>query len=269
MITTAMIDCHCHILPGIDDGAKTPAMALAMARVAAAAGTRRMFCTPHHLNGVFDNPRAAILEAVTALREQLAEADIPLTLYPGSELHLVPELPAQLLDGEALTYNDHGKAALVELPKSTVPVGTDTILEQLLYRGITPIIAHPERNSALARHPDRVGEWVDWGCKLQLTAQSCSGDFGQGRQALCRRWSERGWVHLIASDAHRSEGRSPDTLAAGRAAIAEWLDENAAELLTAGNPQKLLAGEDLIAPEPVQFEEPPRRRWFGLFKGRL
>lgn len=265
MPTTAVIDCHSHILPGIDDGAKDPAMALAMARVAAGAGTQRMICTPHHLNGVFGNSRQTILKAVAQLRERLAEADIPLMLNPGSELHLVPELPAQLLDGTALTYNDRGKAALVELPKTTVPVGTDTILEQLLYRGITPVIAHPERNGELVRHPNRVGEWVDWGCKLQLTAQSCSGDFGERRQTLCRRWSERGWVHLIASDAHRPEGRSPDTLFAGRAAIADWLGETTAELLTVDNPQKLLDGENLLAPEPLRVEaDKPRRWWFGF-----
>lgn len=226
------------------------------------AGIRDAFCTPHHLNGVFDNPRRSILTAVERLQARLTEAGIPLTLHPASELHLVPELPGRILSGEALTYNDLGRAALVELPKSTVPVGTETILEQLLYRGITPIVAHPERNATLARHPDRVGEWVDWGCKLQLTAQSCSGDFGHTLERVCRLWCERGWVHLIASDAHRPEGRSPDKLAVGRAVIAEWLGEAAAELMTETNPQRLLDGEEPIAPEPIRTEEKLRQRWW-------
>lgn len=260
-----MIDSHCHLLPGIDDGAKNPDMSLTMAAVAANSGIRGIICTPHHLNGVFVNPRTALLPLLDEYRQRLADAGIDVNLHAGSELHLVPELPAQVLNGEALTYADRGRAILLELPKSTIPLGAETVIEQLLYHGITPVIAHPERNTQLLRHPDRVGEWVQWGCKLQLTAQSCSGAFGQNLRRLSRHWCRLGWVHLIASDAHRPSGRSPDTLVAGRAAIAEWLGEEAAELLTVINPQRLLDGAALHAPEPMADREsqPRWRSWFG------
>lgn len=265
-----MIDCHCHILPGIDDGAHSLEVALDMARAASASGIEGLVCTPHHLNGVYINSAEAIRQASADLQERLLEAGIPLRLYPGAELHLVPELPSQLLDGIALTYNDLGKAALVELPKTTVPMGAETVLEQLLYRGVTPVIAHPERNLTLARRPEQLAEWIGWGCKAQLTAQSCSGDFGERMQRLCRRWLELGWVHLIASDAHRPAGRSPDTLAAGRASVAEWLGEEAATLLTRDNPRRLLIGEDLVslAPRAVPRAAPGRRRWLGFLLPR-
>lgn len=265
-----LIDCHCHLLPAIDDGAKSDEMALEMARSALDAGVGQIICTPHHLNSVFENPRGKLLAQLPKLRALLAEADVAIALHPGSELHLVPELPEKILQGEALTYNDRGQAALVELPKSTLAVGTETILEQLLYKKIIPVIAHPERNAVLAAHPERVGEWVRWGCKLQLTAQSCTGDFGEPIQQVCHYWCERGWVHLIASDAHRPHGRSPRLLAAGRNTIAAWLGEDNAELLTAGNPQHLLDGEPLENPQPVaepdspQSVVPPKpwwRRW--------
>ncbi|EGV17370.1 tyrosine-protein phosphatase [Thiocapsa marina] len=254
----AVIDVHCHILPGLDDGAHTFETAIDMARVAVAAGILGIVCTPHHLNGVYRNPAVLVRHALADLRQRLLDAEIPLDLFAGAEIHLVPEVPSRVLDGSALTYNDRGKAVLVELPKKTVPRGTDVILGQLLRHGITPVIAHPERNLALARRPQRLAEWVDWGCKVQLTAQSCSGDFGERLQRLSRRWLESGWVHLIASDAHRPTRRSPDTLSVARACVAAWLGEDAATLLTLDNPRRLLDGEDLIAlASGMRPETPP------------
>lgn len=256
-----MIDCHNHTLPGIDDGAHDVEMALDMARYAVKHGIQTVVCTPHHLNGVFTNTRLDVLEAVAALREYLAEAGIPLQVVPGSELHIVPELPDRILAGDALTYADRGKSALVELPKRTVPTGTETILERLLYNDITPVIAHPERNGELLCDPDRLTDWVSWGCKVQLTAQSCTGEFGKNIQHQCRRWCESGAVHLIASDAHRSRGRVP-TLVPGCAQLVEWIGEEAAEVLGMTNPSRLIGGEELLSIKPKDEKITPMRRVF-------
>ena len=247
------IDVHCHLIPALDDGAKDFSMALQMAQSAITANTRTVFCTPHHLNGAFSNSRAIILEQLRILQSQLLEAGIDLQLVPGSELHLVPELPAQILAGEALTYADLGQAALVELPKHTVPLGTEAILERLLLNGITPIIAHPERNAELARNPNKLAPWIEDGCKLQLTAQSCAGDFGKPIQQVCHLWCKQGWVHLIASDAHRPHGRMPD-MRMGYQAVMQWLDQDSAQLLTVTNPGRLLIGEPLLNLQPIAVQ---------------
>jgi protein-tyrosine phosphatase len=260
-----MIDCHCHILPGIDDGARDMDHALAMARKAVASGITDIIATPHHLNGVYSNPRKSILKAVTALRRRLAEEETPLNIYPGSELHLVPELLSQLEQGEAMTYADLGKAVLVEFPKHMIPTGSEQILENLLYQGLTPVIAHPERNSTLCMDGERIGDWVAQGCKLQLTSQSCAGDFGRSIQAISRCWCERGWVHLIASDAHRTEHRAPD-MRAGAAKIEAWLGSEAAELMSIDNPARLRNGEALASVPPVQKRQKKRR--LALFRSR-
>jgi len=262
-----MIDCHNHTLPGIDDGAHDVEMALDMARYAVNHGIQAIVCTPHHLNGVFTNTRHAVLKAVMALRACLVEADIPLQVVPGSELHIVPDLPDRILAGEALTYADRGKSALVELPKRTVPTGTETILERLLYNDITPVIAHPERNAELLRDPDRLTDWVSWGCKVQLTAQSCTGDFGKNIQHQCRRWCESGAVHMIASDAHRPRGRVP-TLVPGRAKLVEWLGEEAAEVLGMTNPYRLISGEALLSIKPKAEKVTPMRQVFHRWIAR-
>ena len=256
-----MIDAHCHLIPAIDDGAKDLAMAMAMARLAVQAGTTVLFCTPHHLNGVFNNPRTAVLTHLQQLQQQLADSGIELLLAAGAELHLTPELPGQVLDGNALTYADRGQAVLVELPKRTVPLGTEAILEQLLYRDVTPVIAHPERNSELIRNPQRLAEWVDWGCKLQLTAQSCAGDFGPPIQQVSRDWCLHGWVHLVASDGHRPQGRSPD-MRKGYAQLQHWLGQEAADVLTEQNPRCLLEGQPLKSiPASIPAQQQTRPHW--------
>lgn len=255
-----MIDCHCHILPGIDDGARDMEHALAMARKAVASGITDIIATPHHLNGVYLNPRKSILKAVAILRSRLAEEGVPLNIYPGSELHLAPELLGELEQGEAMTYADLGKAVLVEFPSHTIPTGSEQILENLLYRGLTPVVAHPERNSTLCKDRERVGEWVAQGCKLQLTTQSCAGDFGRSIQAISRYWCERGWVHLIASDAHRTERRAPD-MRAGAAKIEQWLGAEAARLMSVDNPKRLKNGEDLVSVAPAKRRQEKMRFW--------
>ena len=264
-----MIDCHCHILPGIDDGSKTMEQSLAMARRAVESGITHTAATPHHLNGVYMNSRSSILDAVAQLSRALEAEGIPLKIIPGSELHLVPELVNQVELGEAMTYANLGKAVLVEFPKHSIPTGAEQILENLIYRDITPIVAHPERNSELRRNTNKVGDWVEMGCKLQLTAQSCSGEFGGQMQELCRQWCLQGWVHLIASDAHRVEGRAPD-MRAGVREVSSWMGEQAATELSEGNPRRLLSGRDIKQVEPPANarQRGKKRSFFSAFRRR-
>lgn len=257
------IDVHNHSLPGIDDGAKSDDMALAMVRRAAANGIRGIVLTPHHFNGVFVNSRENILGRVEALRELIQGGGIDITVYPGAENHLVPELPAALARGEAMTFNDRGCAALVELPKRTVPVGAENILRQIIRQGIIPVIAHPERNSELVAKPEIAARWVAMGCRLQLTALSCSGRFGRRIQSASRRWLEQGLIHVVASDAHRVEGREPN-LAPARERLARWVGERNMEILTEENPARLVAGENLVPTQPVSR----RRGMMALLFGR-
>lgn len=236
-----MIDCHNHMLPEIDDGAHDWEMAVAMANRAVDSGIDVVVCTPHHNNGVFENSREKILLQLDAMRQLLQQEGINLQLVPGSELHLVPELLAELKAGQALTYADRGKAVLVELPKRTIPADAESILDSLIQVGLTPVVAHPERNGTLAEDPDMAIQWTTWGCKLQLTAMSCSGRFGAPLQEVSRYLVESGAAHLIASDAHRPRGRAPD-MRAGREAIESWVGTEAAHTMTVVNPANLVDG---------------------------
>lgn len=238
-----MIDLHAHYLPGVDDGPKTLAESLDMARMAVADGIRAVTVTPHHLNGRYVNEAAGIRAAVEELRAAFKAHDISLALYPGSEIHLTPELPAALAGGTAMTVADRGRAVLVEPPAHSLPRGVETILSQCLVQGITPIIAHPERCRSLQADFAPLRRWVELGCLVQITAQSCCGHFGRGPQAAARAMISAGLVHLLASDGHRPYGRTP-CLGEGRAAVVEWAGEALAAQLTETVPAALLEGKD-------------------------
>lgn len=258
-------DLHCHMLPAIDDGAKDLAQSLAMARMAVEDGIRTAVMTPHHLNGVYRNRAADVLGAVSALREALLAEGIGLKILPGAELHLVPELPAELAAGQAMTLGNQGRAVLVELPVHTVPIGSEHILEQIISQGLVPIIAHPERNTQLRREPALLEDWVAMGCLGQVTAQSCTGQFGPKVQEASRYMVQRGLIHVAASDAHRDRRRTPQ-LSAGRAQIAAWTNAATAQLMTQTFPTLLARGETV---DPALLAEalPPLRRawWQRLF----
>jgi len=240
-----MIDCHCHMLPGLDDGPKSIDAALKMASVATNSGVSDILLTPHHNDGLYSNSREEIISRVEMFQGSLDQKGIPLRVHPGSECHVVPELPDDLQNGIACTYADQHRAVLLELPKNILPIGAEQIIEQVEYLGLQPVIAHPERNSVLYREPERVQNWFERGWKFQLTNQSCSGEFGLGVQKVCYQWLKRGWVHFIASDAHRSDGRSPD-MRKGVNQITDWFGEEVAVLLSRDNPGRLILGETIV-----------------------
>ena len=231
-------------MPCIDDGAKSLSMALDMLRKAEDCGTAEVVLTPHHLNGAFNNPASRIQEAFDQFDNEVKTVGIRIKLHLSSEVHMAPEAADQLLSGRALTYCNLGKAALIEPPKRNLPIGYQSLLAKLLGVGITPIIAHPERNKFLRENPAEVDYLLDLGCKVQITAQSLTGDFGVAIAKASFDMLYKNQVHLIASDAHRVEGRSPD-LSTAAELIAKRCGEEVAELLFYANPKKLINGVDL------------------------
>ncbi|WP_232222251.1 tyrosine-protein phosphatase [Thioalkalivibrio paradoxus] len=266
---TGMVDIHAHLLPGIDDGAKNLQQALNMARLAVADGTRALVVTPHHLNGVYRNPADGVRGHCASLRAALRREGIDLAIFPGSECHLVPELPAALVAGSALTVADRGRAVLVELPVHHVPFGATEILEELIAMGLQPIIAHPERNAEVAASPDMLAEWVAMGCLGQITAQSCNGRFGPRVQQAAESMVRQGLVQIVASDAHRDSRRVPE-LSQGRVMLERWVGSAAACLMAEDFPRALVAGDPVETERLDNVRQPPRgagiRGWLGRLR---
>lgn len=196
------IDIHAHILPGFDDGPETVEESLRMARAFVEAGYAAVVATPHVIPGVYENTRASILRGVRRLQQQIRDAGIPLSVLPGAEYHLTDRLVPLLQEGELLTLNDTGKHLLVELPWVHLPTYASHVLFELLLAGVTPIIAHPERNDFLARHPEILTEFSRRGVLAQVTAGALTGLFGPAERRASRIFIEEGTAQLVATDAH-------------------------------------------------------------------
>ncbi|RMA94446.1 tyrosine-protein phosphatase [Priestia megaterium] len=202
-----MIDLHCHILPGIDDGAKDIEDSIEMAKRASSQGIRTIVATPHHQNGKYTNEKKDIEEKVSFLNKILIDKQIPVTILPGQESRIFGEMVEEYKNGKVLTLNNTHKYVFVEFPSSQVPRYTEQLLFNLQSEGLTPIIVHPERNSRIMEEPDILYNLVNKGALTQVTASSLTGHFGKKIQKFSNKLIECNLTHFVASDAHNVTNR--------------------------------------------------------------
>lgn len=253
-----MIDLHTHILPGLDDGSKNLAESLSMAQVASDDGIHTIVATPHVLQGVFDNDKNKILLAVTQLNQTLQEQNIAVHILPGAEYYLEADIPLKLSQGELLTINNNGRYLLVELPSAFIPEYTAQVLYEIQLQGVTPIIAHPERNAGFSRRPDILQEMISRGVLAQVTSASITGLFGKKVKRTAFSFLRRGLVHLVSSDAHSSRGRAP-LLSQAQKEIEKHHGSHIAQLLVIQNPGSIIKGEST---EPLIIRSNTRWKLF-------
>ncbi len=203
-----MIDLHCHLLPGIDDGARDVETALAMARMAVDDGIRTVFCTPHIYPGLYENRGPDIRARARALQLMLDGAGIPLRVNYGADTHLVPEVLAGLRDGRVPTLG--GSRYFLLEPSHTVrpPRFVEAVFE-FVGAGYVPIITHPERLTWVAEHYDEFLQLARSGVWLQITGGALLGKFGKHAQRYAERFVSEGWCAVLASDGHTTSRRAP------------------------------------------------------------
>lgn len=237
-----MIDLHCHILPGIDDGASDSSVSLAMARALVMQGVTDVACTPHILPGLYHNSGPSIREATQQLQGLLDQEAIPLHLLTGADVHMAPDFIAGLRSGRLLTIAD-SHYVLVEPPHHTAPPQLEDFFFNLLVAGYVPILTHPERLSWVPSRYEIIKRLVRTGVWMQITAGSFAGAFGRNALYWAERMLDEGCVHLIATDAHDAERRPPD-LAAGRELVAKRVGPEEAQRLVLTRPMGILKDEN-------------------------
>lgn len=202
-----LVDLHCHILPGCDDGAQTLTQALALGHDAQQQGIHDILVTPHHMDRQYVNHRADVCRETEKLQAAFNEAHLPIRLHPGQEVHLTGELLAALDQGDLLFTNEQHPYLMLEFPHETIPHYAFDVISELLVRDIIPIIVHPERNHEIQQHPDQLYHLRQMGCLAQLTASSYVGGFGESVMQLTEQFIEAGLGSIFASDAHNQKGR--------------------------------------------------------------
>ncbi|MGA3308113.1 MAG: CpsB/CapC family capsule biosynthesis tyrosine phosphatase [Xanthobacteraceae bacterium] len=233
-----MIDLHCHILPGIDDGANDLSVSLDMAKASVAQGVTVVACTPHILPGLYHNSGPAIRQATLQLQDVLDKEGIPLRLTTGADVHMTPDFVAGLRSGHLLSLAD-SRYVLVEPPHHTAPPLLEEFFFNLVVAGYVPILTHPERLSWVPSRYETIKRLVQAGVWMQITAGSLTGTFGRNALYWAERMLDDGCVHLIATDAHDMEHRPPD-LAAGREFVAKRVGAEEAQCLVVTRPMGIL-----------------------------
>lgn len=248
-----MIDIHCHVLPGLDDGPHSVEAALALARAMVADGITHAIATPHIYPGKFDNTKGGIEASHNRFCQHLVEHNIPLGLGWSAEIRFSSETMAWLEHDALPSLGVLGdeRLLLIELPDGHIPKGTERLITALRDHQYRTVIAHPERNKEIMHRFDRLKSLVEAGAYLQLTAASVVGQFGPRAQVTAYRSIESGWVAAIASDAHNLIGRRPRMTDAYRLILNRYGTEAASHLFWHG-PSLLCTKASRHMPLPSQ-----------------
>lgn len=197
-----LVDIHCHILPGIDDGSKDWDTSIKLAKAAVKDGVTHAICTPHTLNGRYTNHKDDVVWLTDLYQQKLDEAKIPLTVFPGQEVRLSGDLIDALDNDDILFCDEDGTYMLLEFPSEDVPTYAQDTIFKIMQRGVTPIIVHPERNSRILKEPEILQGMLEQGCLVQITASSYTGIFGKKIEEMSRKLIAAGQGCTFASDAH-------------------------------------------------------------------
>jgi protein-tyrosine phosphatase len=243
-----MIDIHCHILPEVDDGPPTWEMALEMCKMAAADGIEHIVATPH-ANDRYAYDRVCLSGLRDHLQDLVGEKP---RLGLGCDFHMSYENVQDAMINPARYLIEGGQYLLVELSNFSIPPQIDESYTRMRQIGITPIITHPERNPILQRTRQRVLEWVDIGCAVQVTASAFTGRWGKAAMEMAEWLLKCEAVHVLASDAHNLKSRPPN-LSQARKTVEDLRGQDVATALVEDNPKAVITGQRMpYFPEPVR-----------------
>lgn len=243
-----MIDLHCHLLPGVDDGAPDLETALEMAQLLVRAGFSEVAASPHFGEGPGGDvavERAAETRAL--LQGAIEKAGIPLGLLPNAEHYVSPALFERAAAGLLTPIGGRGRWLLVELPWERI-AQPEVVLFRLQAKGWKLLLAHPERYGYM--EPAALRGLVERGVRMQLEIGSFIGAFGDRAARRAEDLMARGHAHVLATDLHRPK-QGEDWLAAGLAAVSRRYGAEALTRGTLTNPRALLADAALEDVEPL------------------
>lgn len=241
-LANQVIDLHCHILPGIDDGAPNLEESIAMAAASVADGITVAACTPHIYPGLYENDAKGIRAARLKLQRELDARRIGLKLVDGADTHLVPDVLDGVRSGRIPTLNG-SRYLLLEPPHHVAPPHFEAAVFALIAAGIVPVLTHPERLTWFEHHYAAFARLAQRGAWIQVTAAALIGDFGKGPRRAGERLLDDGLVHILATDAHGATQRPPK-LAAGRDAAAKRVGRDEAEHMVSTRPRGILSNAD-------------------------
>lgn len=259
IVVRPLVDIHCHLLAGLDDGPRNDDEALAMCGIAYEEGTRLISAVAHQSETWPAITPDRIRLATRRLERQLAEAQIALNVFACAEVMVSPELETACAAGQLLTVADGGHYLLIEMPHRLY-VNLRGTIERLCAAGVRPILAHPERCPELLHEAGEIESLIDAGCLVQVSTHSITDPASRRDERALKSWFERDIAHVLGSDGH-SPRRRPPRMRAAYERVARWVGSHAADRVASVNGTAILKGLPLHIPE---FKPP--RRWFWRTK---
>lgn len=252
------VDLHIHLLPDLDDGPANLDQAVALARAGLHDGIVQAAATCHQCGHFAHNHADNIRDAARKLIERLKSDGVELAIRPSAEWMLDAKMIDEwaTLQADLLTLGDGGKYALIEFPQR-FPAYITRVSELLAQRQVHGVLAHVEKYADLLAHPKRLAELHEMGFVAQMNADSIAGRWGTKVAKQCRSLIRKGWIHVVASDAHSVE-RRPPLLREAFSIVTQWTNAETADLLFRQNPSAVLAGEEVQQPRPAG--------WLGRWK---
>ncbi|MFC0525328.1 tyrosine-protein phosphatase [Pontibacillus salicampi] len=254
-----MIDIHCHILPGLDDGPETTEASVNLARTAYEEGIHTIVATPHHNMQLTENEPHTIVEALSALRVELEKHHIPLELIAGQEVRIHDRFMEDLEEKRILPIHEESNYIYVELPKDHVPSFTSKLLYDVQIAGYKPVLVHPERNKELLESPDELYKLVKYGVYTQLTAASLCGENGKRIEKFSKQMVEANLAHFIASGANKHS--TTFFLSEAYKVVAQAFGEDMRRQFMV-NAEKIVAGEEVSKDMPERIKQ---KKLLGIF----
>jgi tyrosine-protein phosphatase YwqE len=196
------VDIHSHLLPGLDDGVKDEAAALACLTKLASWGIQKVITTPHVSRDWYPNSSASIRDGLATLEKLIADNNLPLTVGVAAEYLLDDFFPGLLSDDDLLCFGDK-RYLLIETGWASAPNHLDSMLFRIQTKGYTPVLAHPERYKYYHEHRDTLLHLREAGCLFQLNWMSLTGRYGPGVERQARYLLKQHWVDFIGSDLHQ------------------------------------------------------------------
>ena len=256
-----MVDIHCHLLPGIDDGARTEEESVGMMKLAASCGTTDLVATPHADTQYSFNPETV----ATALALARLSAPEGLQLHRGCDFHLMHDNVQDALNHPSRYTINGGRYLLVEFSDLVIFENAGDIFDRLEAAGMVIIVTHPERNPLLRQRIELIEQWVAAGRLMQITAGSLLGLWGHKASDFCRLLLDRHLAHFVASDGHDTRGRQP-RLDEAHAWLRKHRCQELADSLTIAHPKAVIDDRpiDLTSFQTVRVK---RRSWIGRLFG--
>ncbi|MEA1867326.1 MAG: CpsB/CapC family capsule biosynthesis tyrosine phosphatase [Thermodesulfobacteriota bacterium] len=249
-----MIDIHCHILPDLDDGPQEWQESLDMCEMAFRDGIRTIVATPHIKPGVYEPEKKLIFSRIKELNKRIEQTNwvtgptgtVPLTILPGAEVHLQPDIISKIDDVTINPSTGHIRYFCLELPDYFLFPRVKELIQELRSKDIVPILTHPERNLTIMKNKRLLFEFIKAGVLSQVTAMSITGEFNREIQKITKKMITSNLVHIIASDAHSRDGRPP-ILSRAVKETAKIIGTDRAEKMVQDIPQAVIEGKEVVA----------------------